>query len=179
MAPQLTRLVKIAALGLSVVSLLACGATTTVVVTGGGGATATATSAATATATKPPDPTATATPAPGVCDSASFPTKTNGGPGGFQYPPLTYYYDQSPGAGNHYYTICSSGNPSSILAYMKQSVAAAGWKVVGTSATTLSAQQPTNPPSGYCYEVDMTVGGTAGYPGQWLADFHPPIASCQ
>jgi hypothetical protein len=61
---------------------------------------------------------------------------------------------------------------------MKQSVAASGWKITGSSTTTLSAQNPTTPPSGYCYTVDMQVGASASYPGEWSANFHPPIATC-
>jgi hypothetical protein len=75
--------------------------------------------------------------------------------------------------------MCSSGNPSSILAFMKTSVAAAGWKIVSSTATTLSAQQPTNPPSGFCYEDDITVNLAAAYPGQWEINEHPPIPPCQ
>lgn len=177
MAPLTSRLCKFAALGLCVVSLMACGATTTIVINGGASPTAKVTAIATATAT-PPAPTSTATPAPGVCNPADFPTKTNGGPGSFQYPPRTYYYDETPGAGNHPYALCSSGNPSSILAFMKTSVAAAGWKITSTTANSLEAQNPTSPPSAYCYTVDMQVGGNASYPGEWGANFHPPIATC-
>ncbi|HEY7833752.1 MAG TPA: hypothetical protein VIG30_09300 [Ktedonobacterales bacterium] len=176
MALLSSRIVKPATLVLVVLSLMACGSTTTIVQGGGGSPTA---PAATATSTATPAPTATATPAPGVCDPAAFPTKTNGGPGGFQYPPLTYSYDETPGAGNHPYLMCSSGNPSSILAFMKTSVAAAGWKIVSSTATTLSAQQPTNPPSGFCYEDDITVNLAAAYPGQWEINEHPPIPPCQ
>jgi hypothetical protein len=165
----LARWSRLAAVGVAVVTLMGCALGTTtvsVVVT------------PTATATATPKPTATATPAPGVCDSADFPTKTNGGPSPFQYPPLTYYYDESPGMGNHTYLMCSSGNPSSILAFMKNSVTAAQWKVTSTTATTLSAENPTNPPSGFCYTVDITVGAKAAYPGEWSIDFHPPAAQC-
>lgn len=173
MVPLRSYLIKCAALGLSVLSLMACGATTTVVVTGGTGG-----ASATATATTPPAPTATATPAPGVCNPADFPTKTNGGPEGFQYPALSYYYDETPGAGNHPYVICSSGNPASILAFMQKSVTNAGWKITNSTATTLTAENPTNPPSGFCYTVDMTVGSNASYPGEWTANFHPPATNC-
>ena len=170
-------------LGIALVSLMACGATTTVVVNGGGTPvahvpTATSTTAPTATATHPPAPTATPAPVPGVCNAADFPTKTNGGPSGFTYPPLTYYYDESPGAGNHPYALCSSGNATSIIAFMKTSIPAAGWKITGSTATTLSAENQTTPPSGSCYTVDITAGANASYPGEWSADFHPPIAAC-
>ena len=165
-----SRFIKPATLVLIVLSLMACGSTTTIVQGGGGSPTA---------STATPAPTATATPAPGVCNAADFPSKTNGGPGGFQYPPLTYYYDETPGAGNHPYLLCSSGNPSSILAFMQNSVTAAGWKVVSTTATTLSAQQPTNPPSGFCYEDDIAVNLNPSYPGEWELNEHPPAAQCQ
>jgi hypothetical protein len=80
--------------------------------------------------------------------------------------------------GNHPYLICSSGNPTSILTFMKSSVVAAGWKVTTTTATTLTAENQTTPPSGVCYTVDITVGGHPGYPGEWNENFHPPIVSC-
>jgi hypothetical protein len=80
--------------------------------------------------------------------------------------------------GNHPYAMCSSGNPASILAFMKQSVVAAGWKITKTIATGLTAENPTNPPSGFCYTVDIGVGANASYPGEWVINFHPPAASC-
>lgn len=177
MAPMSSRVFTLAALGLVVVSLMACGVTTTVVVVAGVSAT-TAKPTATVKPTATHAPAATATPAPGVCNPADFPTKTNGGPSGFQYPPRTYSYDETPGAGSHPYALCSSGTPTSILAFMKQSVVAAGWKITSSTATTLHAEVPTTPPSGYCYTVDMLVGGSATYPGEWSENFHPPIASC-
>jgi hypothetical protein len=142
-----------------------------------GGGTA-VTGAATATPTTPPTATATPAPVAGVCTAVDFPTKTTGGPGTFQYPPLTYYYDLTPGAGSHPYVLCSSGNATSILNFMKQSIPAAGWKINIASATTLTAQNSTTPPSGSCYTVDITVGNSASYPGEWTANFHPPIANC-
>ena len=173
MRSPFSRLLKPAALALSLLSLMACGATTTVVI---GGGTSTA-SVAAATATHAP-PTATPTLAPGICKAAGFPTTTDGGPEGLTYPPLSYYYDLTPGAGNHPYAICSSGNPASILAFMKQSVVAGGWTLTASTSTTLTAQRPTTPPSGSCYTVNMTVGANASYPGEWSANFHPPIVSC-
>jgi hypothetical protein len=156
----------------AVVALMACGASTSVADV----ATATATAVPTATAT--PAPTSTPTPGPGVCKASDFPTKTPGGPSGFDYPPLTYSYDLTPGMGNHPYAMCSSGNPTSILTFMKNSVTTAGWKVTSTTAKTLEAENPTNPPSGFCYTVDVIVGGNASYPGEWTINFHPPAASC-
>jgi hypothetical protein len=171
--PFFSRFSRAASLGIAVLALMACGTTSTVTV-----AAATATPAATATATSTPAPTATATPAPGVCRSADFPTRTTGGPEGLQYPPLTYYYDLTPGMGSHPYQLCSSGTPSSIIAFMKTSVKAAGWKITNSTTTSLTAEKPTNPPSGYCYTVDMQAGTVAGYPGEWSANFHAPAAAC-
>jgi hypothetical protein len=74
--------------------------------------------------------------------------------------------------------MCSSGNPTSILAFMKQSVVAAGWKITTSTATSLTAEHPTTPPSAVCYTVDIYVGANASYPGEWLINFHPPIAAC-
>jgi hypothetical protein len=133
------------------------------------------------TATSIPAPTPTSTPGPqaGVCNAADFPTHTSGGPSAtFAYPPLTYYYDIGPAAGNHYYVLCSSGTPTSIRAFLLQSIPAGGWTVTQTTATTIAAQKQTTPPSGYCYSVNITLGNHAGYPGEWDADFHPPILSC-
>lgn len=171
--PFLSRLSRVASLGIAVLALMACGTTSTVTV-----AAATATPAATATATATPAPTATATPAPGVCKASDFPTRTPGGPEGLQYPPRSYYYDLTPGMGSHPYLICSSGTPTSIITFMKSSVVAGGWKVIHSTATSLTAEKPTNPPSGSCYTVDMTTGAISGYPGEWSANFHAPIASC-
>ena len=61
---------------------------------------------------------------------------------------------------------------------MKQSVVAGGWTLTASTSTTLTAQRPTTPPSGSCYTVNMTVGANASYPGEWSANFHPPIVSC-
>ena len=170
--PFFTRCGRVAALALVVLALMACGASTTVA------ALATATPTTIPTATVTPAPTATATPAPGVCNPADFPTKTAGGPSGFQYPPLSYYYEGTPGMGNHPYAMCSSGDPASILAFMKNSVTAAGWKVTISSSTSLEAENPTNPPSGYCYTVGIQVGSNASYPGEWAINFHPPAVPC-
>jgi hypothetical protein len=165
----LSRFRCIAAVGMVVVAFLACGLSSTTV-------SVVATPTATATAT----PAATPTPPPalGVCNPADFPTKTPGGPGSFQYPPLTYSYDLTPGMGNHPSRMCSSGTPASILAFMKQSVTTAGWKTINTTASSVTAENPTNPPSGYCYTVDIQVGGAASYPGEWLINFHPPATPC-
>ena len=175
--PLLARCGRFAALGIAVVALMACGASTTVA------SVATATPTAMATPTMTPIP-ATPTLAPGVCNAADFPTKTSGGPQyasgtpNLQYPPLTYYYEQSPGMGNHPYALCSSGTPATILAFMTQSLTAAGWKITSSSATILAAEIPTNPPSGFCYTVNMMVGASASYPGEWAANFHPPATPC-
>jgi hypothetical protein len=147
----------------------------------------TATSAPQPTATSTPQPTATSVPAPtatsgpkaGTCKAADFPTKTPGGPSeGFSYPPKTYYYDIGPGAGNHYYVFCSPGSPATISAFLVQALTMGGWTVTGSSSTAIAAQKPTTPATGYCYSVEITLGNHAGYPGEWDADFHPPILSC-
>jgi hypothetical protein len=126
-----------------------------------------------------PVPTPTATPQLGVCKASDFPTKTPGGPSeGFAYLPHTYYYDLGQGAGNHYYVLCSPGTPATISAFLVQALPAGGWTVTQSSSTKIAARKPTTPASGYCYSVDMTFGSHAGYPGEWDADFHPPILSC-
>jgi hypothetical protein len=74
--------------------------------------------------------------------------------------------------------MCSSGDATSILAFMKQSVMASGWKITNATATSLYAENPTSPPSGYCYTVNVLVGGSASYPGEWSINFHPPAETC-
>lgn len=129
--------------------------------------------------TATPAPTATTGPTPGVCKASDFSMKMNGGPNeGFAYPPLTYSSYEGNGAGNTYYVLCSSGTPTSILTFLKTSIPAGGWQVTSVTATTLAAQKPTNPATGFCYSLNITVGAHAGYPGEWDADFHPPALSC-
>jgi hypothetical protein len=125
-------------------------------------------------------PTLTATPAAGACNVADFPTQTPGGPSsGFQYPPLTYFYDGGSAAGNHYYQLCSSGDAASILAFLQHSIPLGGWTITSVTATTLSASQTSKPVTGgFCPSVNITVGSHAGYPGEWDADFHPPASLC-
>ena len=124
-------------------------------------------------------PPATAAPVPGVCNAADFPTQLPGGPNSsFQYPPLTYHSAPSNGAGHSVSAICSSGDPTSILTFLKQSIPAGGWTIKTTTATTLNAVQTNAPQGGFCASVDITVGDQAAYPGEWGADFHPPAAPC-
>lgn len=131
------------------------------------------------TPTNSPQPTATDTPQAGVCNASDFPTTSPGGPSeGFAYPPQTYYYSHGGAAGNHYYTFCSPGTPSSILTFLLQSMPAGGWTLTQSTATFIAAQMPTSPPSGYCYTVNIAVGGHPGYPGEWDANFHPPAVPC-
>jgi hypothetical protein len=146
--------------------------------------TPTATSAPAVTATVPP---ATATPAPGVCNAANFTAKIPGGPTtssplgppvGFQYPPSTYYSFRGAATGNYFYFMCSSGNPASILAFMKNSIPAGGWTIKTTTATTVYAIQTSVPQEGLCASVNVTVGSQPAYPGEWDAVFHAPTASC-
>ena len=167
------------------IALIACGSTGSVAVN------PTATSASTATATTVPPtvapthapPTATPAPAPGVCNASDFPTtglsaKTNGSPDNFAVPPLTYFSSFGGAAGSHPYVVCSSGNPSSILAFLKSSVPAAGWQITSTTSTTLAAEKPDGHGDGFCYTNDITVGSHAGYPGEWDYVWHIPAAPC-
>ena len=158
--------------------LVGCGDTVTVVVSPTATSTVavTATSAATAT---PTAPLATATPAPGVCNAADFPTQLAGGPDpSFQYPPLTYHGPEDAAAGTYRYFMCSSGTPTSILAFLQHAIPAGGWKITATTATTLNAVQVNRPQEGLCASVNLTVGAHAGYPGEWDAYFHSPTSSC-
>lgn len=175
------RLVLIAPLVVSLALLAACSSSAST--TAGAQPTATSSPTSLPAATNTPVPTATAiataAPQPGVCNAADFPTKTSGGPNeGFTYPPLTYYYDIGPAAGNHYFVLCSSGSPTSIKAFLLDSIPHGGWTVTDSTGNTIDAQQPTTPPSGFCSSVDITLGESASYPGEWKADFHPPISSC-
>src|SRR6516165_8734772 len=101
-----------------------------------------------ATATLAPIPTTMPTLAPGVCRAADFPPPirqqpnppTGGDPGpfygapisDFRFPPLTYYYDFGAAAGTHHWAMCSSGDPSSILIFMRQSIAGSSWMIINT-----------------------------------------------
>ncbi len=140
------------------------------------------------TLTPSPMPTPSPSPAPvaGVCNPADFPSGQ--GPTGarvdgpptqdIQYPPLTYYFTIGGTAGSHVYTVCSSGDAASILAFMKDSIPAGGWTILETTATTIRAQKPTNPPSGYCYSLAVKVGQDAAYPGEWTITFYSPATAC-
>jgi hypothetical protein len=167
--------------------LIACGSTGTVAVN----PTSTATSAPTATATTAPPtatpthvpPTATPAPVPGVCNASDFPTSgipgtSNGSPDTFAVPPLTYYHSLGGAAGSHPSYVCSSGNPSSILNFLKTSVPAGGWKITGTTSTTINAEKPDGHGDGFCYTNNITVGSHAGYPGEWDYVWHIPAATC-
>jgi hypothetical protein len=160
--------------------------------------------AATATATQAPIPTSVPTLVPGVCRAADFPPPirqqpnlpTGGDPGpfygapisDFQFPPLTYYYDFGGAAGTHHWAMCSAGDPDSILAFMRQSIAASSWMIIntpGSNAQTLIAEKPfATPTSGtatpiYCYTLNVSVGGYAGYPGEWSFLVGAPASLCQ
>ena len=159
---------------------------------------------ATATAIQTPIPTQTPTPAVGVCSTADFPppirqqpNPPTGGDHGpfygapisdFQFPPLTYYYDLGPAMGTHQWRMCSSGDPASILAFMRQSIAASAWMMLnpqGASAQTLVAQKPAATPTTgtttpvYCSTLNVTVGGLPGYPGEWTLLVTVPASPCQ
>lgn len=160
---------------------------------------------ATATATQPTAlPTSVPTLAPGVCRTADFPPPirqqpnppTGGDPGpfygapisDFQFPPLTYYYDFGGAAGTHRWLLCSAGDPDSILAFMRQSIAASAWTVISvpaSNAQTLFAQKPAPTPTVgtatplYCSTLNVTVGGYPGYPGEWSLLVGSPASPCQ
>jgi hypothetical protein len=133
-----------------------------------------------------PTPSVTPSPLAGVCNPADFPlgvgpveTKQYGAPtNDVQYPPLTYYVSHGGATGHHYYTVCSSGSAASILAFMKASIPAGGWTILGSDATSLGAQKPTTPPTGYCYGLQMTVGQHPAYPGEWDLDLLSPASEC-
>ncbi len=141
------------------VLLTGCGSAITVVVT----------------ATVPP---ATATPAPGVCNPADFSNQTAGGPDmGFQYPPMTYYALGESDPSHLNYNMCSSGTPSTILAFLQTSLPAGGWNITASTSSSLDATQ-IHSSSGYCGAVHIVVGDHSGYPGEWDGDFQPPITPC-
>ncbi len=136
--------------------------------------------------TSTPVPTNTPAPVAGVCRAADFlPSQLthggthNGAPDNeFQFPPLTYYYDFGPAAGTHFYDVCSSGDPTSILAFMRQAIAASPWKITSANDTTLAAEKPVSPPNGYCYTLNVTVGGFPGYLGEWTFALFAPATMC-
>jgi hypothetical protein len=123
-------------------------------------------------------------PAGGTCNAADFPTtgffvKTNGGPStDFQFPPVTYYVSLGGAAGSRPNIVCSAGNPSSILAFMKNSISKSKWKILSTSSTVITAELPVSPPNGFCYQLDVIVNGHAGYPGEWDYVWYVPAAAC-
>ena len=176
-----------------VVLLSACGSSATSSLT-----------SATAIATTTPIPTSAPTPAAGVCRASDFPPPirqqpnppTGGDPGpfygppisDFQFPPLTYYYDFGPAAGTHHWAVCSPGDPASILAFMRQSIAASSWMIVTTqtaSPLSLVAQKPVSAATPgvttpvYCSTLNVTVGGFPGYPGEWSFAVFAPATPCQ
>jgi hypothetical protein len=157
-----------------------------------------------ATATQAPIPTTMPTLAPGVCRSADFPPPirqqpnppTGGDPGpfygapisDFRFPPLTYYYNFGSAAGTHRWAMCSAGDPDSILAFMRQSIAASSWMIVsvpGANSQTLFAQKPAATPTTgtttpiYCSTLNVTVGSYPGYPGEWSFLIGAPASPCQ
>jgi hypothetical protein len=163
-----------------------------------GGSTAPAVVSATASAVQTPSP------ASGVCHAEDFPPPirqqpnppTGGDPGpfygapisDFQFPPRTYYYDAGPAMGTHQWKMCSPGDPASILAFMRDSIAASAWMVLnppGANALSLVAQKPaatatpgmTTP--AFCSTLNVTVGGFPGYPGEWTFVVTAPASPCQ
>jgi hypothetical protein len=166
-----------------------------------GSATASVTSA-TATAAQTSIPTSSPTTAAGVCRAADFPPPirqqpnppTGGDPGpfygapisDFRFPPLTYYYDFGAAAGTHHWAMCSSGDPSSILIFMRQSIAGSSWMIINTPTPdplSLVAQKPVSAATPgvtlYCSTLNVTVGGLPGYPGEWSFAVFAPATPCQ
>jgi hypothetical protein len=124
-------------------------------------------------------PSATPAPTPGVCNGADFPTNVKSGPNGdFQWPPLTYSQFVGRAAGNRYYVVCSSGTSSTILSFLSGSIPKGGWTISSITPTTLTAQKPTNPPSGFCFSFLITVGSHPSNPGEYDYNFHSPTLSC-
>jgi hypothetical protein len=123
-------------------------------------------------------------PPAGVCNAADFPTtgtfvKTNGGPTtDFQFPPFTYSVSLGGAAGMRPYLVCSAGDSTSILAFMKSSISKSNWKILSTSATNIFAQLPVSPPNGLCSTINIAVGPYAGYPGEWQYTGHVPVEPC-
>jgi len=119
-------------------------------------------------------------PPQGACKASDFPSMTNASPSLEQYqlPPVTTYYDFGGAAGNHETLFCSAGDAASILAFMKKSVVAAGWKITSTSATQVNAESPDPSNHAICFTLNITAGTVAGYPGEWSQNAHPPVANC-
>jgi hypothetical protein len=164
----------------------------------------TSATAATATAANTAIPTNSPTPAYGMCRASDFlppirpqPNPPTGGAPGpfygapisdFQFPPLTYYYDYGPAAGTHHWTVCSPGDPASILAFMRQSIAASSWTIINTPSSdpnTFVAQKPVSAATPgvttpvYCSTLNVIVGGFPGYPGEWSFAVFAPATPCQ
>ncbi len=165
----------------------------------------TSVTSATATAANTPIPTSSSTTAAQICRASDFPPPirqqpnppTGGDPGpfygapinDFQFPPSTYYYNPAGvTAGSEHWTMCSPGDPASILAFMRQSIAASSWKIITTQTAdplTLVAQKPasTATPGAttpvYCSTLNVTVGGFPGYPGEWSFAVFAPATPCQ
>jgi hypothetical protein len=83
--------------------------------------------------------------------------------------------------GTTFWAMCSPGDPSAILAFMRQSIAASAWTIINMPSNdpnTLDAQKraDTTP---YCYGLAVTVGGFAGYPDEWTFAEYAPAGPCQ
>jgi hypothetical protein len=169
-----------------------------------GGSASSVAASATATTAPSPIPTQTPSPAAGVCRMADFPPPirqqpnppTGGDPGpfygapigDFPFPPLTYYYDPGPAMGTHQWRMCSPGDPASILAFMRGSIAASSWMLLnppGANAMSLVAQKPAATPTigtttpAYCSTLNVIVGAFPGYPGEWTFVVSAPAVPCQ
>jgi hypothetical protein len=84
--------------------------------------------------------------------------------------------------------MCSPGDPASILAFMRLSIAASAWTIISSGTPNpnlLAAQKPASAATpgvttpGYCSTLNVTVGGFPGYLGEWSFSVFAPATSCQ
>ncbi len=121
-------------------------------------------------------------PPAGNCNPADMSSGLTNGTGGpdtsMQYPPVTTYSFLGGAAGTRPSFVCSAGDPTSIAAFMKRTVPDGGWQVLSSTATTVSAQKPTSPPSGFCYTLFVQTGTHGSYTGEWDFKTTIPGATC-
>ncbi len=175
----------------------------------GGTSTGGITADATATSTSlPPTPTgaaATPTPLAGICRAADFPPPIRQGPaltGGdpgpfygapvtdFAFPSGTYYYSLGHVTGRQDWHLCSPGDPTAILMFMRQSIGASAWTLLpaqgpNPNPLSIAAQEPISSPTPgvttpvYCRTLAITVGEFPGYPGEWSFSVFAPVDACR
>jgi hypothetical protein len=100
----------------------------------------------------------------------------------FAFPAGTYYRDRGPAMGTHVWDVCSPGTPTSIMAFMRASIAVSAWMILPASTSSiLGAQIPVAPPTTpeYCRTLQVMVGDYIGYPGQWSFTEYAPVSVCQ